>query len=89
MNSVMYCLRSYSAQFIDGDGGLLCKSVGKSDLQLDQFENKQSWNRESDELQLTCHPYFSLTTYAFRSCEVHLFDLDPQGSIDPLSIFPH
>ena len=53
-------------------GGLVCKSVGKADLQSDHFNSKQS--REAVDLPLTCHPSISFTTFAFRLGEVrHLF----------------
>ena len=50
-----------------GVGGLVCESVGKADLLLDDFDSKQS--RESVYLPLTCHPFPSLTTFAFKSSE--------------------
>ena len=42
------------------------------------------------DLPLTCHPFPSLTTFAFRSSEVRnlLLDLDPYGGTDPLGMFP-
>ena len=43
----------------------MCESVGKADLLSDHFDSKQS--REAVDLQLTCHPSPSLTTFAFRS----------------------
>ena len=69
-------------------GGLVCESVGNSDLLLDHFNSKQS--REAVDLPLTCHPFPSLTTFAFRSREVRrlLLDLDPYGGTDPLGMFP-
>ena len=71
-----------------GEGGLLvCESVGKADLLSDHFDSKQS--REVVDLPLTCHPFPSLTTFAFRSSEVRclLLDLDPYGGTDPLLCF--
>ena len=69
-------------------GGLVCKSVGKADLLSDHFDSKQS--REAVDLQLTCHPSPSFTSFAFRSSEVRrlLLDLDPYGGTDPLGMFP-
>ena len=66
----------------------MCESVGKADLLSDHFDGKQS--RESVDLQLTCHPYPSLTSFAFRSSEVRrlLIDLEPYGGSDPLGMFP-
>ena len=66
----------------------MCESVGKADLLSDHFDRKQS--REAVDLQLTCHPFHSLTTFAFRSREVRrlLLDLDPHGGTDPLGMFP-
>ena len=49
-------------------GGLVCETVGKANLLSDNFDSKQS--REAVDLQLTCHPSPSLTTFAFRSSEV-------------------
>ena len=68
-------------------GGLVCLSVGKADLLSDHFDSKQS--REAVDLQLTCHPSPSLTTFAFRLSEVRrlLLDLDPSGGTDPLDMF--
>ena len=45
---------------------------------------------ESFELQLTCHPSPSLTTFAFRSTEVRrlLLHLGPNGGTDILGMFP-
>ena len=69
-------------------GGLVCESVGKADLLSDHFDSKQS--RESVDLLVTCHPFPSLITIAFRSSEVKrlLLDLDPKGGTDPLDMFP-
>ena len=69
-------------------GGLVCESVGKADLLSDHFDSKQS--RESVDLLVTCYPYPSLITLAFRSSEVKrlLLDLDPCGGTDPLGMFP-
>ena len=65
----------------------MCESIGKADLLSDHFDSKQS--REAVDLLLTCHPYPSLTTVAFRSREVRrlLLDLDPYGDTDPLGMF--
>ena len=67
---------------------LVSESVGKADLLSDHFDSKQSW--EAVDLSLTCHPFPSLTTFAFRSSEVRrlLLDLDPYGGTDPLGMFP-
>ena len=72
----------------EGGGGLVCESIGKADLLSDLFDSKQS--TEAVDLPLTCHPYPSLTTLAFRSSEVRrlLLDLDPYGGTDPLGMFP-
>ena len=69
-------------------GVLVCESVGEADLLSDHFHSKQS--REAVDLQLTCHPSPSLTTFAFRSREVrHLsLYLDPYGGTDLLGMFP-
>ena len=69
-------------------GGLECESVGKADLLSDHFHGKQS--RESAHLQLTCHPFPRLTSFAFRSSEVWrlLLDLDPYGGSGTLGMFP-
>ena len=58
-------------------------SVGKADLLSDHFDSKQS--REAVDLQLTCHPSPSFTTFAFRSSEVRrlVLDLDPYSGTDP------
>ena len=43
----------------------------------------------SVDLLVTCHPYPSLITFAFRSSGVKrlLLDLDPYGGTDPLGMF--
>ena len=75
-------------QFVSEGDGLVCESVGKTDLLLDHFDSKQS--REAVDLPLTCHPSPSLTTFAFMSREARppLLDLDPYGGTDPLGMFP-
>ena len=69
-------------------GGLVCESVGKADLQSDNFDSKQSM--EAVDLPLTCHSSASLTTFAFRSSELRrlFLDLDRYGGTDPLGMFP-
>ena len=49
-------------------GGLVCESVGKSDLLPDHNDSKQS--RDSVDLPSSCHPSASFITFAFRSNEV-------------------
>ena len=65
----------------------MCDSVGKADQLSDHFYSKQS--RESVNLQLTCSPSPSLTTFVLRSSEVRrlLLDLDPYRGTDPLGMF--
>ena len=53
---------------ISEGGGLVCESVGKADLLSDHLDSNQS--REAVDIPLTCHPYPSLTTFAFRPSEV-------------------
>ena len=69
-------------------GGLVCESVGMADLLSDHFDSMQS--TEAVDLQLTCHPSPSLTTFAFRSSEERrlLLYLDLYGDTDPLGMFP-
>ena len=73
---------------VSDGGGLVCESVGNSDLLSDHFDSKQS--REAVDLPLTCHPSPSLNTFAYRSSEVRrlLLDLDPCGGTDRLGMFP-
>ena len=59
---------------VGGGGGLVCMSVFNSDLQSDHFDSKQS--TDSVDLQLTCHPSFSIITLAFVSSEVRRLLLD-------------
>ena len=40
--------------FVSEGGGLVCESVGNSDLLSDRFDSKQS--REAVDLPFTCHP---------------------------------
>ena len=74
-------------QIVSEGGGLVCESV-QADLLSDHFDSKQS--REAIDLQLTCHPSPSLTTFPFRSREVrrHSLVLDQYGGTDPLGMFP-
>ena len=74
---------------VSESGGLVSESVGNADLLSDHFDSKQS--REAVDLQLTCHPSPSFTTFAFRSSdrgEASLLDLDPYGGTDPMGMFP-
>ena len=88
LKSAVFGLSSSLPPLVGGGSGLVYKSVGKADLLSDNFNGKQS--RESVDLQLTCHPSTSLTSFAFRSSEVRrlLLDLDPYGGSDPLGMFP-
>ena len=88
LKSAVFGLSSSLPPLVRGGGGLVCESVGIADLLSDHFDGKQS--RESVDLPLTCHPSPSLTSFAFRSCEVRrlMLDLDPYGGSDPLGIFP-
>ena len=87
LKSAMFGLRSSLPPLVGGGGGLVCKSVGKTDLS-NYFDSKQS--RESVDLLFTYNPYSILITFAFRSREVRqlLLDLDPYGDTDPLGMFP-
>ena len=69
-------------------GDLVCELVCKAYLLSDHFDSKHSW--EAVDLQFTCHPSPSPTTFVFRSREVRhlLVDLDPDSGTDPLDIFP-
>ena len=73
---------------IGAGGGLVCESVGKTDMLSTHFDGKQS--RDPVDLPSTCHPSPSLTTFAFRSREVKrlLLDLDYYGGAEPLGMFP-
>ena len=52
------------------------------------FDSKQS--RDTVELPQACHPRPVFSGIAFRAREVerHLFDLDPNGGVDPSGFFP-
>ena len=52
---------------IGAGGGLVCESVGETDILSVHFDGKQSGDPE--DLPSTCHPSPSLTTFAFRSRE--------------------
>ena len=73
---------------IGAGGGLVCESVGKADMFSAHFDGNQS--RDPVDLPSTCHPFRSLTTFAFRSREVKrlLLDLDSNDGTDPLGMFP-
>ena len=64
----MFGLSSSLPPLVGGSGGLVCESVGKTDMLSDNFDGKQS--RQSVDLALTCHPSPRRTTFAFRSREV-------------------
>ena len=72
---------------IGAGGGLVCVSVGKADILSAHLDGKQS--RDPVDLKSACHPFPSLTTFAFRSREVKrlLLDLDSYGGIDPIGMF--
>ena len=88
LKSAVFSSSSSLPPLVREGGGLVCESVGKSDLLSDHFDSKQS--REAVDLPLTCHPSPSLTTFAFRSSEVMhlLLDLDLYSGTDPLGMFP-
>ena len=88
LKSVVFGSSSSLPPLVSEGGGLVCESVSKADLLSDHFDSRQS--REAVDLQLTCHPSPSFTTFAFRSSEVRrlLLDLDPYGFTDPLGMFP-
>ena len=73
---------------IGAGGDLVCESVGKEDMLSAHFDGKQS--RDPVDLPSTCHPFPSLTIFAFRSRKVKrlLLDLDSYGGTDPFGIFP-
>ena len=73
---------------VNEGGGLVCESVGKTDLLSNHFDSKQS--REAVDLPLSCHPSPSLTTFAFRSRDGRrlLLDLDPYSGTGTL-MFSH
>ena len=73
---------------IGAGGGLVYESVGKADMLSGHFDGKQS--RDPVDLQSTCHPSPSLTTFALKSREVKrlLLDLDDYGGTNPLGMFP-
>ena len=68
LKSALFGTSSSLPLLVNEGGGLVCESVGKSDLLSDHFDSKQS--REAVDLPLTCHPSPCLTTFAFRSREV-------------------
>ena len=88
LKSAVLGTRSSLPPFVSEGGELVCESVGKADMLSDHFDRKQS--KEAVDLQLTCHPSPSITTFTFRSREVRrlLLDLDPYGGTDWLGMFP-
>ena len=67
-------------------GGLVCESVGKTEIQFSNFNGKQSW--DPVDLPSTCNPSHNLTTFALRSRKVKwpLLDLDSYGGTDRLGM---
>ena len=90
MKSAVFSSSSDSSlpPLIGAGGGLVCESVGKADILSAHFDGKQS--RDPVDLPSTCHPFPSLTTFAFRSREVKrlLLDLDSWAGTDPSGVFP-
>ena len=88
LKSAVFGSSSSLPPLVNEGGGLMCESVGQTDLLSDHFHSKQS--REAVDLPRICHPSPSLSTFAFRSSEVRrlLLDLDPYGGTDPLCMFP-
>ena len=88
LKSELFGTSSLLPPLVNEGGGLVCASVGKADPLSDHFDSKQY--RDAVDLSLTCHPFSSLNTFAFRSREVRrlLLDLDPYGGTDPLGMFP-
>ena len=87
LKSVVLGSSSSLPHLVGEGGGLVCKSVGKADLQLDHFD---SWQyRKAVDLPLTCHPSSSLITFAFRSSKIRhlLLDFYPYGGTDLFSLF--
>ena len=86
LKSAVFGSSSSLPPLVSEGSGLVCESVGQADLLSDYFDSKES--REAVDLQLTCRPSPSLTTFAFGSSEVRrlLLDLDPYGGTDPLGM---
>ena len=61
LKSTVFGSSSSLPPLISEGGGLVCESVGKADLLLDNIASKQS--REAVDLPLTCHPSPGLTTF--------------------------
>ena len=57
--SYVFGLSSSLPPLVGGGGGLVCESVGKTELLSDHFDGKQS--RESVDLPLTCRVYLSVS----------------------------
>ena len=72
---------------IGAGGGLVCESVGKTEMLSAHFHGKQFM--DPVDLPSTCHPSPSLTTFAIGSLEVKrlLLDLDSYGGTDPMGFF--
>ena len=90
LKSAVFGLSSDSSSSYWGcsGGDLVCESVGEAKMLSAHFDGKQS--RDSVDLPSTCHRSSSLTTFAFRSCEVRrvLLDLESYSGTDPLGMFP-
>ena len=61
LKSEVFGTSSSLPPLVSEGGGRVCESVSKADLMSDHFDSKQS--REAVDLQLTCHPSDSLTTF--------------------------
>ena len=88
LKSAVFGSSSSLPPLVSERSGVVRESVGKADLLSGHFDSTQC--REAVDLPITCHPFPSLTTIAFRSSEVRrpLLDLDPSGDTDSLGLFP-
>ena len=67
---------------------LVSEPVGKADLLLKTFQNKQSLG--PIDLPPTCHPMSELRSVAFQLSDLCrlLLDLSDHGGVDPTGVFP-
>ena len=88
LKSAVFGARSSIPPLVGNGGALVSDSVGKADLLLRHFDEKQS--RESVPIPLTCFPEVKLAGFAFRSGELKkiLSGLDSYGGTDPSGVFP-
>ena len=88
MKDAVFGARSSIPPLVGNGGALVSDSVGKADLFLRHFDEKQSCDRI--QIPQSCFPEAKFSKFAFRSGELRkiLSGLDSYGGTDPSGVFP-